>query len=36
MLALKSRGIAIKGIIFNDVENAETESVILEVMDYSV
>lgn len=29
--ALKSRGIAIKGIIFNDVENAETESVILEM-----
>ena len=29
--ALKSRGIAIKGIIFNDEENAETESVILEM-----
>ena len=29
--ALKSRGIAIKGIIFNDEENVETESVILEM-----
>ena len=29
--ALKSRGVAIKGIIFNDEENAETESVILEM-----
>ena len=29
--ALKNRGIAIKGIIFNDEENTETESVILEM-----
>ncbi len=29
--ALKSRGIVIKGIIFNDKENTETESVILDM-----
>ena len=29
--ALKIREIAIKGIIFNDAENVETESVILEM-----
>ena len=29
--ALKNRGLKIKGIIFNDVENVDTESVILEM-----
>lgn len=29
--ALQSRGLVIKGIIFNDVENKDTESVILEM-----
>ena len=31
--ALKNRGVKIKGIIFNDLENLDTESVILQMTD---